>query len=133
MSPDVSQQAKNFSIALHTTGGFGLTPLYDVMSAQPLFAAGQLQQKDLRLAMAIGNKRHYRLHEIMPRHFEQTAARAGLPPEAAGQLLAELFEAVPAAIETVCAKLPEDFPPAVCDPIFDGFNQRLTRLNTASA
>ena len=43
--------AKNFSIMLGPGGGFRLTPLYDVLSAQPSLDAGQIQQKKFKLAM----------------------------------------------------------------------------------
>ncbi len=125
--------AKNFSIALYPTGGFRLTPLYDVISAQPLFAAGQLQQKNLRLAMAVGDNRHYRIHELTPRHFVQTAARAGLPPSAVERLINEMIDTVPTAIKQVCENLPPDFPAAVSDPIVEGLSQRLKRLPAATA
>jgi serine/threonine-protein kinase HipA len=43
--------AKNFSIMLGPGGRFRLTPLYDVLSAQPSLDAGQIQQKKFKLAM----------------------------------------------------------------------------------
>ena len=71
--------AKNFSLFLRPGGRFRLTPLYDVMSAQPALDAGQLRRNRMRLANAIGDNRHYVVDEITPRHFVQTAARGGLP------------------------------------------------------
>lgn len=41
--------AKNFSVFLYPGGGFRLTPLYDVMSTQPLLDAGQLRGNQMRL------------------------------------------------------------------------------------
>lgn len=69
--------AKNFSIFLASGGRFRLAPLYDVMSTQPYLDAGQLQRKNMRMAMAIGDKRRYRVDEILPRHFEQIAVTCG--------------------------------------------------------
>mgnify|MGYP003664159643 FL=1 len=125
--------AKNFSIALYPGGGFELTPLYDVISAQPLFAARELRKEDLRLAMAVGDNRHYRIHEVMPRHFVQTAARAGLPPHAVERLISEMIETVPGAITQVTENLPADFPTAVSGPIIQGLRRRLKRLAVAPA
>ena len=46
-----------------------MTPLYDVLSAQPSLDAGQIQRKQMKLAMSAGDKRHYEIDDIMPRHF----------------------------------------------------------------
>ena len=110
-----------------------MTPLYDVISAQPLFAARELRKEDLRLAMAVGDNRHYRIHEVMPRHFVQTAARAGLPPHAVERLISEMIETVPGAITQVTENLPADFPTAVSGPIIQGLRRRLKRLAVAPA
>lgn len=129
----IDGHAKNFSIALYPAGGFELTPLYDVMSAQPLFAAGQLQKKDLRLAMAVGDNRRIRIHELMPRHFIQTAARAGLPPDTVERLISEMIDTVPRAMTQVAENLPPDFPAAVSDPVIEGLSRRLKRITPAAA
>jgi serine/threonine-protein kinase HipA len=47
--------AKNFSLFIHPGGGFRLTPLYDVMSAQPTLDAQQIPRKKMRLAMSVGD------------------------------------------------------------------------------
>jgi len=117
--------AKNFSVFLYPGGGFKLTPLYDVMSTQPLFDKGQLRRNQMRLAMAVGDSRHYRLHEMAPRHFEQTAAGAGMPKATVGSILGELVHALPQAIDTVHASLPAGFPASVRDAIAEGAHQRL--------
>jgi serine/threonine-protein kinase HipA len=56
--------AKNFSIYHHRGGGFGLTPLYDVLSTWPVVGkrAGQLDIHELKLAMALrGKNAHYKI------------------------------------------------------------------------
>lgn len=70
----IDGHAKNFSIFL-TPGGYRLTPLYDVMSASPY---PELSPHKVKLAMAVGEHRHYRLKETRPRHFYQTGQAAGL-------------------------------------------------------
>jgi serine/threonine-protein kinase HipA len=70
--------AKNFSIFLTSGGRYRMTPLYDVLSAQPSLDAGQTQRKKFKLAMSVGKKRHYALNDIVPRHFVQTAEIAGI-------------------------------------------------------
>ena len=66
--------AKNFSIFLNPGGGFALTPLYDVLSAQPSLDARQIERKQMKLAMSVGSNNHYRIDEIQPRHFVQTGS-----------------------------------------------------------
>lgn len=71
----IDGHAKNFSVFL-TPGGFNLTPMYDVMSAAPY---PELTPQKIKLAMAIGNNRHYRVQKIVPRHFHQMGRAAVLP------------------------------------------------------
>ena len=120
--------AKNFSVFLYPGGGFRLTPLYDVMSTQPLLDAGQLRRNQMRLAMSAGNNRHYRVHDVLPRHYQQSAARAGVPEKIIRGILQELTEQVPRAIEKVRNELPEEFPETICNSIFGGMEQRMRRI-----
>jgi len=52
--------AKNFSLFL-IPSGFKLTPLYNLMSAAPYAV---LSMHKVKLAMSVGDRRHYRLREI---------------------------------------------------------------------
>jgi serine/threonine-protein kinase HipA len=121
--------AKNFSVALYPGGGFKLTPLYDVLSTQHLFDNGQLRRGQMKLAMAIGDNRHYRLHEIIPRHFLQTAKAAGMPEADVHAMFDALAIDMPKAIDKVCKALPEGFPAVILDSILAGINQRLKRID----
>ena len=71
--------AKNFSIFLGPGGSFRLTPLYDVLTAQPSLDAHQIRRNQMKLAMSAGCNRHYRIDDIHGRHFIQTGEEAGLP------------------------------------------------------
>jgi HipA-like C-terminal domain len=70
-----SGHAKNFSIFLLPGGRFRLTPLYDVMSAQPNVDAGEIRHNAMKLAMAVGDSRHYVIDSIVPRHFLSDGCR----------------------------------------------------------
>lgn len=122
--------AKNFSVFLSPAGRFRMTPLYDVMSTQPNVDAGQIPRNRYRLAMAIGAKRHYRIDEIMPRHFRQTAAKCGLPPSMMEEVIADLVATVPGALDAAQRDLPPDFPTDIADSVIRGV---LTRLKTLEA
>ncbi len=102
--------AKNFSIFLGPGEHFSLTPLYDVLTAQPSLDARQIERKQMRLAMSVGSKRHYKFDEVHARHFLQTAYEAGLPKTAVQATIEEIAEAAPGAIERVEASLPAGFP-----------------------
>jgi serine/threonine-protein kinase HipA len=120
--------AKNFSVYLYPGGGFKLTPLYDVMSTQHLYDLGQLRRNQMKLAMAVGMSRHYRLHRIMPRHFVESAKNAGMPITIVESLFEELAEGMPAAIANVSGSLPAEFPLQIRDSIADGVAARLRFL-----
>src|SRR5437867_9577333 len=56
--------AKNFSIFLGRGGRFQLTPIYDVLTAQPSLDDRQIERKQMKLAMSVGDSRHYRIDEV---------------------------------------------------------------------
>jgi len=116
--------AKNFSVFLHAHGGFSRTPLYDVISVQPNLDSRQLRFNQAKMAMSIGNNRHYVLHTIQPRHYVQTARTAGVSGETVHALMEGIAERLPIAIDVVTAELPDDFPHAITTSIVRGLEQR---------
>lgn len=113
--------AKNFSIYHHRGGGFGLTPLYDVLSTWPVVGkrADQLDMRELKLAMALrGERAHYKIVEIQPRHFQALADK--YPGANAWPAMVELAGRVEDAIEQVEKRLPKGFAESVCAPLFKG-------------
>jgi serine/threonine-protein kinase HipA len=117
--------AKNFSVFLLPGGRFRLTPLYDVMSAQPNVDAGQIRHNRMKLAMAVGDNRHYVIDDIVPRHFLQTAARAGVPAALVQGILDEIANDAERTIEAAVAELPPGFPEAIASSVIDGVRKRL--------
>ena len=117
--------AKNFSIFLRPGGRFRLTPLYDVMSVQPAVDASQLRRNRMKLALAVGDSRHYVVHEIMPRHFLQTAAKSGIPATVVQSILDELLESAQTAVSKVMEDLPAGFPAELARSIVGGLRSRL--------
>ena len=120
--------AKNFSIFLRPGGRFALTPFYDVMSAQPAADAGQLRRKEFRFALSIGDKRHYVMEGILPRHFAQTAARAGMPPREVQEICVELLDAAETSIAATLESMPGSFPAELAESVTDGIHARLRRI-----
>jgi serine/threonine-protein kinase HipA len=117
--------AKNFSIYLGRGGRFRLTPVYDVLTAQPSLVTRQIERKQMKLAMFVGDSRHYRLDEIKGRHFVQTTERAGLPGSLAKEVLEEVAKAADAAITTVETQLPRDFPDYIHSAVKAGLADRI--------
>jgi serine/threonine-protein kinase HipA len=120
--------AKNFSIHLAPGGRFSATPLYDVLSAEPSLAAHQVGRRQMRLAMAIGDRRRYRIDEIAPRHFVQTAVRAGYDEPSTREILAEVLATAEPAFERAVAAMPPDTPAALTDPISQAIRERTGRI-----
>lgn len=117
--------AKNFSLALRPGGGYRLAPLYDVLSTQPLVDTAQLRHNQFKLSMAVGDRRHYRIHQILPRHFVQTAARAGIGGSIIERVFEDLLATTPQALTTVGEELPADFPEELFRSVVNGAEQRL--------
>jgi serine/threonine-protein kinase HipA len=125
--------AKNFSIHLSPGGRFRMTPLYDVISAQPNVDAGQLQRNKMKLAMAVGSSRHYIIGSVASRHFVETAAQAGIGASVVRQVFDELRSTAPKAIDAVRHALPAGFPDEIADAVIHGFENRLRQLNSAKS
>ncbi|MFU8833046.1 MAG: HipA domain-containing protein, partial [Wenzhouxiangella sp.] len=117
--------AKNFSLFLTPGGRYRMTPLYDVMSVQPNYAASQIRRRDFRMAMAVGDNRHYRMDEILPRHFRQSAKAAGLPEKDLDAVFAEFGSQFDAAFERAFEVMPKDFPDDLADAINQAARQKL--------
>jgi serine/threonine-protein kinase HipA len=125
--------AKNFSVFLSPGGRFRLTPLYDVISAQPSVDAKQILFKQFRLAMAVGSKRHYKVMWIAPRHFFETAEKSGVGKKVVREIIDELRDSASAAVDSVVSDLPKGFPEPVADSIRQGVKRRLKLLNEPEA
>ena len=123
--------AKNFSIRLLSQGRYALTPLYDVMSIWPAegSGAGQISLHKARLAMALlGKSKHYHFSDVKRRHFNSTAAKCFQRPDAE-DLIEQVLERTPAAIDNVARKLPGGFPEKVAQSIFQGLRRSAERLD----
>jgi serine/threonine-protein kinase HipA len=120
--------AKNFSIHLSPGGRFSMTPIYDVMSAQPAVDAGQIGKNRMKLAMAVGENRHYPVGIIAPRHFTQTASEGGIAERTVEAIFEEIVEAANLAIDSVLSGLPARFPQKLARSIVRGFKGRLRLL-----
>jgi len=120
--------AKNFSIALMPGGRFTMTPLYDVLTVQPSLDAGQLQIKDMRLAMRAGKGRYYKVSEIQGRHFLETGLAARFSREQVLQIFEDIRARAEEAFATAEAEMPPGFPGALFDSVKHGFEQRGQRF-----
>lgn len=119
---------KNFSISLMPGGRFTMAPLYDVLTVQPSLDEGQLQAKDMKLAMRVGKGRHYRVEEIVGRHFLETGQAAGFSVEQVFQIIEDIKARSSEAFDTAIAEMPAGFPHALADTIRLAFSRRITRL-----
>src|SRR3546814_12233888 len=53
----IDGHAKNFSLHLHPAGRFNMTPLYDVISAQPSADAHQIRHNAMKMSMRSEERR----------------------------------------------------------------------------
>jgi serine/threonine-protein kinase HipA len=116
--------AKNFSVFLSPGGRFQLTPLYDVMSAQPCVDARQIPWNKYKLAMAAGANRHYGVNKLEPRHFVETAQASGVAGNRAAALFEDVRARLPTALEKARAALEATFPQALAASISEGALKR---------
>lgn len=120
--------AKNFSIFLTPGGRYRLTPLYDVLTAQPSLDANQIPRKKFKLAMSVGRNRHYAIHDVTPRHFIQTAELAGVGRPAIKALFEDLAARAEPALAAVVAALPSGFPEELVESVTNALAHRARLL-----
>jgi len=120
--------AKNFSIHLRPGGSFSLTPIYDVLSAQPEFDTGRVQPEQFRLAMSVGENKHYRIDEIRPRHWMQTVKQAKLSKRMVTAVIERVSGIANEAVGRVEKSLPSDFPEQIHASVVGGLRTRLRYL-----
>jgi serine/threonine-protein kinase HipA len=123
--------AKNYSVFLGPGGGWKLTPFYDVLSAQLAFDRKQLQQKHFRLALSVGDNRHYRMMDIRGRHFVQTGRSAGIGLAAIQGAISDVLQRAPEAANLTAAIMPDDFSFDIHDSIANAMAQRVPVLAEA--
>jgi len=117
--------AKNFSVFLTPGQRFRMTPLYDVLTAQPSVDAGQVSEKKFRLAMSAGDSNHYRIGDITPRHFLQTAARCNFDSGVTTKELETLVSTGVASALACYEALPGEFPAHLLESTLRGLESRL--------
>ncbi len=120
--------AKNFSIFLGPGGRFKLTPLYDVLTAQPSLDAGQIVRKQMKLAMSVGSDRQYTIGFIAGQHFVQTAERAGLPATLAHAALEEVARDAEQVMDAVAKQLPTGLLETIHVCVHKGMKSRLAKI-----
>jgi len=125
----IDGHAKNFSLALKPGGEFQLTPAYDVMSAYPLIAKKQLEQRRRTMAMSLrGKNRQYQWERMFGRHWLSAAKRCNFPSDEMTQIIERIMGEMDRVIEQVSARLPKGFPDDVASPIFDGMKRARERM-----
>jgi serine/threonine-protein kinase HipA len=124
--------AKNFSIALLPGGGFHLTPFYDVMTIQPTFDTRQIDRRHFRLAMGIGRSRHYRIADIVARHFAETGLASSLSRQAIATLFDDIHASAEKALDSTISALPAEFPTELVDSVAVAMRNRLRLLEMST-
>ncbi|MFM6830081.1 MAG: type II toxin-antitoxin system HipA family toxin [Novosphingobium sp.] len=122
---------KNFSVFLKPEGRYSLTPFYDVLSAQPAFDKRQIPNNKYKLAMSVGKSRHYRILEVVGRHFVQSGKTAGLGPTLMNKAITDILERAKDAPNKALSLMPGDFAQEVHDSIAASMPARLRLLETA--
>ncbi|HDX3165240.1 TPA: type II toxin-antitoxin system HipA family toxin, partial [Escherichia coli] len=125
----IDGHGKNFSLFIEPESSFRMTPLYDVMSAFPIFETGGIPLKKAKMAMALqGKNRQYHFSMIQPRHFISTAAHVGFSEDTAYKMMQEMAVRTEEVIATVAAELPADFPEQISKAIFNGLSSQAARI-----
>jgi len=121
--------AKNFSIFLGPGGSYRLTPLYDVLSAQPSLDSRQIERKQMKLAMAVGATNHYRIDGVQRRHFIETGGAAGLSKSVVESVMEEIVATADSAVTQLADELPVRFRKSIHSSVSKAVLGRLRSLS----
>ncbi|WP_425267641.1 type II toxin-antitoxin system HipA family toxin [Enterobacter hormaechei] len=125
----IDGHGKNFSIFIEPASSFRMTPLYDVMSAFPIFKSGGIAAQKAKMGMALqGKNRQYHFAMIQPRHFISTATHVGFPQDTAAQLMLDMATKTEEVVATVAAELPAGFPEHISSAIFEGLSSQAAKI-----
>ncbi len=80
--------------------------------------------------MAVGRKRHYKIDEILARHWQETADAARLPRTMCARVIEEIQDTVDSATDSVAGQLPSGFPEKIYDMIRAAIRSRTSRLES---
>ncbi len=128
----IDGHAKNYSLRWGPSG-FSMTPLYDILSAQPMVNKGDLQFEKLKMAMSYGDANHYKVRDITRRHLIQTAKLCRINTEQMDLIIDEVIVALPTVISEVTAELPPQFPSRIAEAIFNGMKKRIQQIQAFSS
>ncbi len=126
--------AKNFSRFLRPGGRYQHTPLYDVLSADPVLGDGSSKVSPFNVRMATAERSRnarWTMRDILHRHWLALGSRRGVVTEGGRHvqfLIDDTIARTPQVIAAVRTQLPEGFPMWVADSIFDGLQDAANRL-----
>jgi serine/threonine-protein kinase HipA len=125
----IDGHAKNFSIYLRARGRFSLAPLYDVMSAYPLTAKRQIEQKKMKMAMGLHSKNvHYHWHNLQRRHWLSQAKKCSYPEKDMAAIIEEIVTKTEQVISEISGDLPYNIPDSIREPILSGMQTTINKL-----
>ena len=110
-----------------------MTPIYDVLTVQPSFDGGHIRHSQMKMAMCVGRRRHYRFDSIHVRHFLATGRAAGLAPALMQQAIDEVVDGHEAAMADVGASLPDDFPEALHESVSAAISDRIRQITATTS
>lgn len=102
-----------------------------MLTIEPGHAAYRIKKNKMKLAMAVGTRRHYRLDEIRGRHFVETARAVKMPDPLVRRAIDEILTDCEAAFDIVAQALPDNFPGHINDITRRAALARLGSLDTA--
>lgn len=117
---------KNYCLRLLPGGEYRLAPLFDIVSFQWTIHRGVFDADRVPLSFEVGTTEPTNaIGKITPHHFVESGEAAGIPPAVTREILTELVETRGEAFDHLRARLPDDFPPEVSDPILAAASKRL--------
>ena len=82
----------------------------------------------MKLAMRVGKGRHYRVSDIVGRHFVETGLEAGFSREQIAAIFEDIVHQADRALSVALKEMPSDFPAPLVDSIERSIPRRIALL-----
>lgn len=89
-----------------------------------------IAKQKVKMAMAIrGSKNYYSLREIQYRHFIHQGKAVGFTEQEVIELIDSVVRVLDMVIQSVSAILPDNFPKALSEKVFEGMEAQAKKLS----
>lgn len=103
-----------------------MTPFYDIMSVYPALEDRQIELRQMKLSLKVGNSRHDSFKKIRLKHFFETGKACGFSSKQVERIVDEIKSVSRKKLESV--KVPKDFDLKIFEAIVGNLWKKIEKM-----